>query len=189
MDPLQATEAVLVLVNTRPVGRRPDGLNRWADLGPLFAELATHRPTGSPPPADDATADIAEARRLREALTAVVLADSPTRAAQCLEELATAHGTVNHFPGHYQQSHLVTGRGSPVAELATAVTPLLHQAVTAGVLDRIGVCPDAVCRTVFLDRSPARRRRYCSPRCATRARMSRHRQPPPPVGQNTLTPG
>ncbi|WP_309125117.1 CGNR zinc finger domain-containing protein [Kocuria sp.] len=189
MDLLEATDAVLVLVNTRPVGRRPDGLNRWSDLGPLFAELATHRPTGNPPPADDATAGIAEARHLREALTAVVLADSPTRAAQRLEELAAAHGTVDHTPGGHHRPNLVPGRGSPVAELAAAVTPLLHQAVAAGVLERIGVCPDALCRTVFLDRSPARRRRYCSPRCATRARMHRHRQQHPPVGRNPFTPG
>ncbi|MHC5559275.1 CGNR zinc finger domain-containing protein [Kocuria sp. U4B] len=189
MDLMEATEAVLVLINTRPVGRRPDGLNRWSDLGPLVDELTPPRRTGNPPPADGATADIAEARRLREALTAVVLADSPARAAECLEELAAAHGTVDHTPGGHRSAHAVSGRGSPVAELAAAVIPLLHQAVAAGVLERIGVCPDAVCRTVFLDRSPARRRRYCSPRCATRARMSRHRQPPPPVGRNTLTPG
>ncbi|MHC5560852.1 CGNR zinc finger domain-containing protein [Kocuria sp. U4B] len=189
MDPMQATEAVLVLVNTRPVGRRPDGLNRWSDLGPLVAELAPPRPTGSTAPADDATADIAEARGLREALTAVVLADSPTRAAERLEELAATHGTLNHTPSGHRSAHAVSGRGSLVAKLATAVIPLLHQAVVTGVLDRIGVCPDAVCRTVFLDRSPARRRVYCSPRCATRARMSRHRQQFPPVGQNTLTPG
>jgi predicted RNA-binding Zn ribbon-like protein len=188
MDLMEATEAVLLLVNTRPVGRRPDGLNRWSDLGPLVAELATHSPMGNPPPADDATADTAEARRLREALTAVVLADSPTRAAERLEELAAASGAMNCSPDGHHEPHAVAGSRPPVAELATAIIPLLQQAVAAGVLDRIGVCPDAVCRTVFLDRSPARRRVYCSPRCATRARMHRHRQQPPPVGPNTLTP-
>lgn len=43
-------------------------------------------------------------------------------------------------------------------------------------LDRLRVCADDTCRWVFVDRSPAGRRRWCDMRtCGNRAKVARHR--------------
>jgi hypothetical protein len=162
---LEAVEVMLGLVNTRPLGSRPDGFHRSSPLGPALLELIGH--TSAPTFLSDlGTAEhVTEVRRLREAITAVLLADTATSAHQALDRLADT----------YRCGWEGDGTPSPATVLSVALLPLLRLAVGQGVLQRIGVCP-APCHTVFLERSRHRRRRYCSPRCGTRARMAKHRQ-------------
>jgi predicted RNA-binding Zn ribbon-like protein len=81
----------------------------------------------------------------------------------------TAHdGTAWHL-------HLTSDSRAPgPAHAATAVMGLAA-ALTALGVDRFGVCRAAGCRDVFLDTSSNRTRRYCSPRCATRANVTAYR--------------
>lgn len=162
---LEAVDAMLGLVNTRPLGPRPDGFHRGNPLDPALLELIGHTST-TRFLTDLGTAEhITEVRRLRDAISAVLLADTATSAHQSLDRLAATY----HCAGEGD------GTPSPATVLAVALLPLLRLAVEQGVLQRIGVCP-APCHTVFLDGSRTRRRRYCSPRCGTRARMAKHRQ-------------
>lgn len=166
MDPLDALEAALELINSRPLGRRPDALEHLRDISPQLLELVPRQKAASAVDAP-ASRSIAEVRQLRDALALAILAETPTQAHQALEELmdisppdATPDGT-----------------SDPLADkLAHALVPLLQRAATEGALQWVLVCPDPACRTVFLNRAHKRHRRYCSPRCGTRARMARHRQ-------------
>lgn len=164
---LEAVDAMLGLVNTRPLGPRPDGFHRGSPLGPALLGLIGRTST-TRFLTDLGTAEhITEVHRLRDAITAVALADTATSAHQILDRLAAAH----HCAGKGD------GTPSPATVLAVALLPLLRLAVDQGALQRIGVCL-APCHTVFPDRARNRRRRYCSPRCGHRARMAKHRPQP-----------
>lgn len=176
MDPLKATEAVLALINTRPLGCRPDGLNRWADLDPELVELALDGRVPRAPSGDELIVVMDEVRRLRAALAAAVLMDSDAQTVQQFNDLAVIYGLTPRPEAADHQSHPAHDDGSLMTELVAALLPPLRQAMTEGALERIGICPDTACQTVFLDRSRGRIRRYCSARCATRARMAKHRQ-------------
>lgn len=165
MDSVDALEVILELINTRPLGRRPDALENLRYLSPQLLELALGHRTQLPLAAQ-ASRSAAEVRQLRDALAAAVLASSPSRTDRALQELMDA-GPLETTPG--------TRPGPLAAELAWALIPLLHQAAAEGALEGIMVCPEPACQTVFLNRNRQQRRRYCSPRCGTRARMSRYR--------------
>ncbi|WP_101853269.1 CGNR zinc finger domain-containing protein [Kocuria flava] len=166
MDPLDALEAALELINSRPLGRRPDALEHLRDISPQLLELVPRQKATS---ANDTPAwrSIAEVRQLRDTLALALLAGTSTQAHQTLEELMDINPP---------EASLDRTPEPLAAELAQALIPLLQRAATEGALQWVLVCPDPACRTVFLNRAHNRRRRYCSPRCGTRARMARHRQ-------------
>ena len=166
MDPLDALEAALELINSRPLGRRPDALEHLRDISPQLLELVPRQKATS---ANDAPAwrSIAEVRQLRDTLALALLAGTPTQAHQTLEELMDINPP---------EASLDRTPEPLAAELAQALTPLLQQAIAEGAMEWVQTCPDRACQTVFLNRARTRRRRYCSRRCGTRARMVRHRQ-------------
>lgn len=166
MDPLDALEAALELINSRPLGRRPDALEHLRDISPQLLELVPRQKAASTIEAP-ASRSIAEVRQFRDALALALLTDTSTQAHQALEELMDISPPEASLDGTPEPL---------VAELAQALIPLLQRAASEGALQWILVCPDPACRTVFLNRGHNRRRRYCSPRCGTRARMARHRQ-------------
>lgn len=92
---LAAVEAALGLVSTRPLGSHPDGFHRSSHLGPALPELIT------------------EVRRLREAITAVLLADRSDSAQQALDRsrnrrrryCSSRCGTRARMAEHRQQAH------------------------------------------------------------------------------------
>lgn len=172
MDPTQALEAVLALINTRPLGRRPEGLHRWANLDPQLTQLLPGTAAENRPPSTAVT----HMRQVRDALITIVLSDSPGQATEQLNDLAASCGRIHPPSSGHPQRQPATGTAPPAAELMVALIPLLHQAVAEGALERIGVCPDLICQNLFLDRTRTRTRRYCSSRCSTRARMNRHRR-------------
>lgn len=76
MDGVDALEVTLGLINTRPLGRRPDALEHLRDLSPHLLELALGHRAQLPRDAQ-APGSAAALRRLRYALAAAVLAGSP----------------------------------------------------------------------------------------------------------------
>lgn len=166
MNPVEAVEAVLALVNTRPLERRPDGLNCWTDLGLLGST------SGSVDfvPGTTSILEAVEIRRLREALAAVVLASTPSEAQRQLQHLTATYS---------RTAQSTEDDRSPVADLAAALVLPLAQAIAHGVLQRVGVCPDGSCQRVFLGHPLGRPRRYCSSRCSTRVHMRELRRQHP----------
>ncbi|MGW0809594.1 CGNR zinc finger domain-containing protein [Nonomuraea sp. NPDC002799] len=71
--------------------------------------------------------------------------------------------------GQHWHLHLAddTGAAGAVMGLAAVVAELGA--------DRLGRCQEAHCARAFLDTSSNRSRRYCSPRCATRANVAAYR--------------
>lgn len=166
MDLLDVLEATLKLINTRPLGRRPDALERPSNISPRLLELIPRQNATSS--VDVRTSEsVTEVRQLRDAFALAVLAESPTEAHRALQQLRDVSPAKTTPDG---------ASGSLAAELAQALIPLLQQAIAEGAMEWVQTCPDRACQTVFLNRARTRRRRYCSRRCGTRARMVRHRQ-------------
>lgn len=83
MDPLEAVEVTLVLLRTRPLGPRPDGLNRWSDVQSLLQGCGLSIRLGADLDAGHTAQAVAEARRLRDELLTALLAGSRGTSAGC----------------------------------------------------------------------------------------------------------
>lgn len=175
MNPLEAVEATLVLLRTRPLQRRPDGLNHWADLQALLQGCGLGIQARVPLDVDEEVQTVADARRMRDALAVAMVAGSAEAALELLHELMASQELDPSPDTGHGRGYPPGSRGRPIAAVAAVLLPTLCQAVIEGVLQRVRICPDAVCQTVFLDPARGRPQRYCSPRCGTRARMRRHR--------------
>lgn len=164
---IEVTKLALALIRTRPLGHWPEELRSWSDLDPLLVTARLSRA------ASDA---LAEVRALRDALVVPVLSPSDAEAATALNALSVAYRL---HPWLDSEQGEVAYRGNDarlVTELAAILVPGLMQARATGLFLRVGVCDDTACDTAFLDESPNTRRRYCSTRCATRARVAEHRR-------------
>lgn len=167
MDTVHAAELALRLIRSRPLGHWPEELHTWADLAPLLAQAGIHRS-----PEDD----LDDVRALRTALVTPLLSHSDADAAEALNTLVARYGLRPWLDpdsggaGHRGADNRMSTR------LAALVVPALIQARASGLLHRVGVCADDACDTAFLDSSRNARRRYCSSRCATRARVAQHRR-------------
>ncbi|MFC4012373.1 CGNR zinc finger domain-containing protein [Nonomuraea purpurea] len=113
-----------------------------------------------------------ELRRLREELTAVFDAAGEEKAvAQRLNALLVRYPVRPQLSAHDgQRWHLHLAEDAA----ASAVMGLAAVVAELGV-DRLGRCQEPRCATAFLDTSSNRSRRYCSPRCATRANVAAYR--------------
>ncbi len=89
--------------------------------------------------------------------------------------LAQFRPELTNHEGNGWHMHLSRGRASVTGiYVATAAMGLLVH-VAAGGLDRLGVCHGDGCCRVFIDVSTNHSRRYCSPRCSTRASVAAFR--------------
>ncbi|MYW43504.1 CGNR zinc finger domain-containing protein [Streptomyces sp. SID161] len=123
-----------------------------------------------------AQAELAEARELREALRAALLAHAghpPHRAVTPLGALlarAPLHVAVDDHDG---SARLVAADTGP---LLSRVAAAVAEALVAGTWNRLKACEADTCLWAYYDRSPAGRGRWCSMQvCGARAKMRRYR--------------
>jgi predicted RNA-binding Zn ribbon-like protein len=124
--------------------------------------------------------DLAALRMLRHRLRAVfdaIHADRTREAINRLNTLLVEHPIRPQISGHDDSDwHLhLTERGDVAARYAANAVMGLSVLVTELGVDRLGTCAASGCRRVFVDTSTNRSRRYCSPRCATRANVAAYR--------------
>lgn len=122
-------------------------------------------------------ADLAATHRLLAEWCAVVDApDAPTRAALLNDLLAdaTAHPRLTDHAGgfhlHYRDDDLPL---AGVLRALVATGTALH--LVGRGMDRLGRCARSGCDRVYADTSRGGKQRYCSPACANRAAVRRHR--------------
>ncbi|GGS27152.1 hypothetical protein Snoj_09440 [Streptomyces nojiriensis] len=161
-----------------------------ADAVNLAADLANRRPSSPGELADRCRAaglavpgavtpeDLDRAHRALTAWEKVVdAADEPERAALLngmLEEIAAFPRLTDHAGDGWHLHYRDEGRpfGDQLCSLM-AVGTALHLAGRG--MHRLRRCAVSECATVFADTSRTGRQRYCSPRCANRDAVRRHR--------------
>jgi hypothetical protein len=122
--------------------------------------------------------DVADTHALLDAWEEVVDAPDADSRARLLNEMlaaASAYPRLTDHAGegwhlHYRDS---TQSLSQVLAALIAVRTALH--LTDRGMDRLGRCTLAECRRVYADTSRTGRQRYCSPTCANRDAVRRHR--------------
>ncbi|MFD0277954.1 CGNR zinc finger domain-containing protein [Kitasatospora sp. NPDC127111] len=156
----------------------------------LAAELANHRPAtveelarrcraaGLLVENPFGPADLDRARSTLDAWEQVVDApDERARAALLNRMLAESaeHPRLTDHAGDGWHLHYRDDQRSPGALLSSliAVGTALH--LVGRGMHRLGRCAVAECTTIFADTTRTGRRRYCSPRCANRDAVRRHR--------------
>jgi predicted RNA-binding Zn ribbon-like protein len=94
---------------------------------------------------------------------------------------------LNHFLRHglhYHQLHhepggarfAVSQVGDRLDQARAAIAGSFAHFLAAGGADRLRICANEGCRYLFIDRSPAGRRRWCDMRtCGNQAKVARHR--------------
>ena len=167
MESEDAVKLALKLIRSRPLARWPEELVTWADLTPILTEAELPAEPGAPK-------DLEAVRALRDRLVVPLLSSSDAEAADALNALVELY-ELRPYLG--ERGIRYTGRDSGLStDLAALLVPGLMQARSRGLTRYIGICADNTCDTAFLDQTKAKRRRYCSPQCATRARVTRHRE-------------
>lgn len=152
--------------------------NPAADRNALVAVLSAHGET---------TRDLAEltepaTERLRAAirrLTELLRQSDPDRIAaqinSILEECGSRPRLSNHG-GHFWHLHVDRADEAPWDEWLAATSALaLAQLLSERGRIAWGECGAPQCRRVFLHDGPGSPRRHCSPTCASRTRVARHR--------------
>jgi predicted RNA-binding Zn ribbon-like protein len=122
--------------------------------------------------------DLARARWLRDDVRAVFLESDEREAAALLNALLESSNAVPHLVsdgGAWTLRHTPSHTG-PVGRLAAAAATALAEVVSSVGWERIGVCDALPCRCVFVDRTRAGNRRYCSRLCADRAATAAYRE-------------
>ncbi|MPZ27951.1 MAG: hypothetical protein GEV12_16445 [Micromonosporaceae bacterium] len=158
------------LVNTHRDGAEllagPDDLRRF---------LLDH---AEPEPVSVTGAELAKVRVLRQRLRAVFEAERDVDAAAILNALFAEHATRPYLsdhdgaPWHLHVSTMDADWGRSLAALTAMGLAVLVAGRGFGVLRR---CAAAGCELVFVATTPGRVRRFCSPACATRTRVSSYR--------------
>ncbi|WP_309246318.1 CGNR zinc finger domain-containing protein [Verrucosispora sioxanthis] len=149
-------------------------LDNLTDLQALLSDQPGLRATVT-------TADVHRQRLVRQHLRKVfddVAAGQEQQVVQRLNTLLARYRVrptiTGTSPADWHISLAAPGTPSSVAYLAATVWGLAVWLCQRGI-DRLGVCAEPHCHTVFLDHDSNRRRRFCSERCATRAHVRAHR--------------
>lgn len=129
-------------------------------------------PEWAPDQADlDATHELLE--RWVEVVDAAPGAERATRL-NALLEAGTAHPRLTDHDGHWHLHYRDAGLAlAGVLSALIATGTAMHLAGRG--MDRLGRCAVDDCRLIYADTSRTGRQRYCSPRCATRDGVRRHR--------------
>jgi predicted RNA-binding Zn ribbon-like protein len=156
----------------------------------LAADLANRRPAGAEELADRCRAaglvlenpvTPQDLDRTQDALAAwekVVDATDEHERAELLNRMlaaAAAHPRMTNHAGSGWHLHFRDDRQAlgPVLFSLIAVGTALH--LTGRGMHRLGRCAVSECTTIFADTSRTGRQRYCTPRCANRDAVRRHR--------------
>lgn len=139
------------------------------------------RDHGEPGPIELTDADVAQMRVVAGDLQAVFAAPDTATAARRLNDLlrATAGPPRLSNHGHATAWHIHVDAGDTASWaqwLATSSAMALATLLTGRQSKPGGLCAAAGCRRPFADLGRGAPRRYCSPRCASRARVSAHRR-------------
>lgn len=158
------------LVNT--CRRGEERLRSAADLRRFLLDHA------EPEPVEVTEADVAGVRAVRARLRAVYEAERDAEAAAVLNDLLARYATRPYLTDHDGSPwhlHVNTmDAGWPESLAAMAAMGLATVAAGYG-LAAIRTCAAPGCDAVFVTTTRQRIRRYCSPACATRTRVSAHR--------------
>ncbi|HEX3779552.1 MAG TPA: CGNR zinc finger domain-containing protein [Pseudonocardiaceae bacterium] len=139
---------------------------------PAVADLAGQ--LGVPDPAAG-TLDAAELARVADRLHPVFAATEPAERARLITDMlgeTEVCPTLVMTAGRPRAGWLVARRQHAV--LAAAAIALRRYLADHGP-DRLGICTGRRCADVYLDTSPAGRRRFCSVTCQNRARVAAFR--------------
>ncbi len=121
--------------------------------------------------------ELAEVRTFLERWTAIVDAGAPAERARLLNAVLVASSAYPRLTDHAGGWHLhYRDDGLPlpgVLRALVAVGTALH--LTSRGMHRLGRCAAQGCDRVFADVSRTGRQRYCSPACANRDAVRRHR--------------
>ena len=127
------------------------------------------------------TAGLTEARlvSLADGLHRVFASSSRSAAARFVNDLLEESNPAprvraNESAGGYEKAWMVSAT-------ADALVPLMASCALAlidilGGPRRFGTCEASACADVFVDRSPGRRRRYCSSLCQNRSKVAAYRR-------------
>lgn len=163
--PTAALQSLLALAATRPEGAWPDQL----DLD-VF-----HRTLGTVSPAALRVDDVEVARRVRDTAGRVLLDADDDASIDALDEIASTHALVPTLRQGQGQVSFRTLRGSPDGAVWADVIGELMAGVAEGARAQVRRCSSAPCTTPFFDTTPAGTKAFCCDRCATRARVRKHR--------------
>ncbi|PPF87251.1 hypothetical protein C5E07_18850 [Pseudoclavibacter sp. RFBJ3] len=158
-DPIRS---LVDLAATRPEGEWPEQLDMarfhrvLADVAPVSRDLQ----------------DLEAARSVRDRLASILLDGSDAEAYRILNGVVTEHAVMPFVDASGVQYR--SGRSDAVSSLWAQVAGPLLLALASGVRGRTKRCASAPCVTPFIDSSGGGRE-YCCARCATRARVRRHR--------------
>ena len=122
--------------------------------------------------------DVAALRRACNRLTAVLAAPDADQAAETINALLSEFATRPHLSnhdGHVWHLHTEDRDAGWGDWLAGSGALALAQLMSRRGRIAWGVCSSDGCRRYYLDTGPGSARRYCSPTCATRARVAQHR--------------
>ncbi|WP_056231996.1 CGNR zinc finger domain-containing protein [Microbacterium sp. Leaf203] len=119
------------------------------------------------------SADLETVIAVRDDLVRILLGPREG-ASEALSELGRRWGLTLAFGANGGVSLRLSEAG-PSAPLLEPVVAAAVELWSAGDLDKLRVCRSSTCIVPFVDTSPRGHREFCSPRCATRERVHRHR--------------
>ncbi|MGH3680930.1 MAG: CGNR zinc finger domain-containing protein [Natronosporangium sp.] len=158
------------LVNTHR-----DGVDRLAGPDDLRRFLLDH---AEPEPVSVTDGELTQVRVLRQRLRAVFEAEQDADAAAILNALFADHATRPYLSDHdgtLWHLHVSTMDADWGSSLAALTAIGLAVLVAGHGFDALRRCAAADCEMVFVVTTPGRVRRFCSPACATRTRVSSYR--------------
>jgi len=167
----QRAAALTVALNPGDPGARVSP----ADIARVLVQHA------EPEPVDVTEADVAQMRAVAADLRAVFAAADAAGAAVLLNQLLARAAGPPRLTNHDQTAwhiHVDADDAGPWARwLATSSAMALATLVTERQSKPGGLCAANGCAKPFVDLGRGAPRRYCSPRCASRARVFAHRHP------------
>ncbi|MDQ4502992.1 CGNR zinc finger domain-containing protein [Sinomonas sp. ASV322] len=121
--------------------------------------------------------DVAAVRRLRETLRDALFASGAPSEKMAARRLTSAARGYLLTPALTDRGDLMvqTSQSDFSSRLAARLVPAAMRLVADGQMHRLGRCAEPWCRSPFVDRSRNGSAAYCGARCASRARMRRHR--------------
>lgn len=174
-DTEEALVGAAALVNTLGLHTGEDSLT---DVASLEQFLTRWRYTGSRATAEQAEAELAEVRALRQELHRLWTATGTDELVEGVNRMLVDGGARPQLVRHDGWDwHLhATSPEQPLAvRIAVEVAMALVDVVRSGEVDRLKVCEGEDCVDIHVDLSKNRSRRYCEAGCGNRANVAAYR--------------